>query len=341
VSDFPLIYVEGTPRELGLQHGRQLKNRIEKVIEFYKRVFKKPESEVFQHAAHFQKLLTAEFPDYATEIEAIAEGAEIDPLWVYAINARSEILTMFVTECTAVFSSDGGILAQNWDWAGDLEELVVLLHITRSDGHRILMLAEPGIIGKMGMNSSGFGVTLNFLYAPGKLSGLPIHVMLRALLDCTDLEQGKKLAEQYAQGKGGNIIWGSADGNYFNLEFANNEFFTLTGRSHMVHTNHYLGNDELNSERERLQSSMQRYARANEMISSFDTVETATQILLDASGDLPICRPYVNDEELGSIGTVCSIVMDLKSKIFHFTPGNPYDHEFRAIDFGQMMSPTD
>ena len=92
---------------------------------------------------------------YAEEIEGIAQGAAVDPLDIYALNARSEILALPAQECTALCFPDARLLGQNWDWAQDLEELAVLMRIVRSDGHRILMLTEPGMIGKIGMNSAG------------------------------------------------------------------------------------------------------------------------------------------------------------------------------------------
>jgi isopenicillin-N N-acyltransferase-like protein len=40
--------------------------------------------------------------------------------------------------------------------------------IIRPDGHQLIQLTEPGILGKIGMNSAGVGVCLNILAA-----GLP------------------------------------------------------------------------------------------------------------------------------------------------------------------------
>ena len=145
-------------------YSRLLKDRIFKVIEFYQGIFKRNESEIFEVAKVFKKRIKDFNPAYCVEIEAIAEGAEVDPLWIYALNARTEIITRFINECTAFYFSGSGILSQNWDWAEELEELVVIMKITRPDGHSILQMTEPGIIGKIGFKTSNLGVTLNILH---------------------------------------------------------------------------------------------------------------------------------------------------------------------------------
>jgi isopenicillin-N N-acyltransferase-like protein len=66
-------------------------------------------------------------------------------------------------ECTSLFCPTNGILAQNWDWDKTLESLMFVQKITRPDRHQLIQLTEPGILGKIGMNSAGLGVCLNIL----------------------------------------------------------------------------------------------------------------------------------------------------------------------------------
>ena len=66
-------------------------------------------------------------------------------------------------ECTTLAFKNQRILGQNWDWESDIEELAVILDIETEDGHRILTMTEPGMIGKIGMNNHGVGVGLNFM----------------------------------------------------------------------------------------------------------------------------------------------------------------------------------
>ena len=57
------------------------------------------------------------------------------------------------------------------------------------------------------------------------------------------------------------------------------------------------------------------------------------KLLLDQSHpDLPICRPYVEDPDLGNVGTICTIIMDLKNTQLHITRGSPLKSTFTIFD---------
>jgi isopenicillin-N N-acyltransferase-like protein len=326
---FPLISLEGTDKEIGIQHGKLLRGRILKTIDFYKTIFP-PHDQIVQAAQHFKQIIQKHNPKYIDEIEGIAEGADIDPFWIYAINSRTEILRnhqIDPNECTAVYFKPTSILAQNWDWAEEFENLSVLMKISKTDGHTILTVTEPGMIGKIGLNNKGLGVCLNILQSGSKLNGLPIHVLLRAVLDSKNIEEAKLLIEKNNLGKASNIIIGDYQGNCIDFEFSSKELSTIeNNRPTMIHTNHFIKNPSLNVDLEKLASSFARYKKASEIVEDLDdySVSSMRKILLDTSDEeLPVCRKYIADEELGKVGSVCSIIMDLKNFEMHLTRGNP------------------
>ena len=336
---FPIIDLQGTAEERGIQHGTLLKDRIHQTIKFYKLVFKLPEKEILETAEHFTSVIESVNHDYLVELEAIAQGAEVDPRWILALNCRSEIITMVnqnPNECTALVVPNSGLLAQNWDWAEALEGLSVIMRIKYPSGHTILMMTEPGIIGKIGLNSSGVGVTLNFLHAPGKLDGVPIHILLRMVLDSRNYDEAVEKTRNYAIGKAGNIIIASGH-QYIDFEFANTEFHELSANDQIPfsHTNHFLADKRLNTRGDLLASSYARYARSRQIIESNDSPSTIADIkalLKDQqNSSLPICRPYIVDAEIGNVGTICSLIMDLRSLTLYYTPGNPFTNEYRSI----------
>jgi hypothetical protein len=53
-----------------------------------------------------------------------------------------------------------------------MRELIVVLEIRRPGFPTILMMTEPGIIGKIGFNSAGLGVALNWLTCGQPLFGV-------------------------------------------------------------------------------------------------------------------------------------------------------------------------
>jgi isopenicillin-N N-acyltransferase-like protein len=105
---------------------------------------------------------------------------------------RTEIAFGMLSDgCTALSwkTSDASFLAQNWDWNFDQTPNIICLSIKQSPKPSIHMMTEGGIIGKIGLNSAGVGVTLNAIQAPGvSYDKLPCHLALRTVLNSTSRE---------------------------------------------------------------------------------------------------------------------------------------------------------
>lgn len=335
--NFPIIVLKGDPSNIGFQHGKILRERIKKTISWYKSILPRKESEILSLAAHFKSEIFRFEPNYCDEIEALADGAEVDPLWIYALNSRSEIMNTFTNECTAVYFKNTAILGQNWDWAQELEKLAIILKVIPDNKPKILMMSEPGIIGKIGFNSEGIGVCLNFLDSGQVCEGVPVHIILRAILESPTIEEVTQLIQPFKEGKSTNILIGDSQGECLDFEFANQQIFQpKTDSKVFLHTNHYLDNEELNSNTEKLASSFTRYEQALLLIQNIKdgSIDEMKNILLDQTReDLPICRPYIPHPDLGNVGTVCSIIMDLMSLKLHITQGNPLKTPFTSISF--------
>ena len=332
---FPIISLKGSSADIGLQHGRILRKRINETINWYKKIISREESEILALATHFKSEIAQFNPNYCDEIEGVAAGAEVNPLWIYALNSRSEIMNSFTNECTAIYFKDTAFLGQNWDWAKELEKLAVILHIKSEDKPEILMMSEPGIIGKIGLNSKGIGVCLNFLDSGQVSKGVPIHILLRSILDSRSIDEAITQINPFKEGKSANILIGDAQGGCIDFEFANQQIYEPQSDSKVfLHTNHYLLNEELNIDLEKLANSFVRYEQALQMVQTFEdnSLEGMKRILLDQTrGDMPICRPYVPNPDIGNAGTVCSIIMDLKELKMHITLGNPIENPFTTI----------
>ena len=190
------------------------------------------------------------------------------------------------------------------------------------------------------MNSSGVGACLNFLNINKTLRGIPIHIVLRAILDSTSIESARALIKRAGLGKAGNILMGDQKGVCFNIEYAGDESFeTELSDDVMIHTNHCLG-EYLNA-KEDFPSSYARYAAAKKLTESLDDfgVYAMQNILSDRSNSgLPIYRTYVADPELGTMGTICTIVMDLQNKKFYIRKGNSLDDKLMMVFDGGNSS---
>lgn len=346
IEKFPVIELSGTHAEIGFQHGSKLKKRIERTIEFYTDVTKtlnqmdriENEKTILNYAKHFRKVIRDHNPLFATEMEQIARGAGVDPLWIYAINARSEIMSNMEkgsTECTALYFQKTRLLGQNWDWAADFENLAVIMKITFENGHQILQITEPGMIGKIGFNNKGFGVLLNFLHIAKPMEGYPIHLILRSLLEKHSMNEGLEFVKKLRIGCSGNIIMGDGNGKYQDIEFGGDKYYLLENTdSVFTHTNHFIQNKNLNTEPENMLSSISRYNKASKLISNLNdqSIGKMKEILADNSdSELPICRPYIQGQTMQNVGTVCTIIMDLKNLVMNLTKGSPLQNEYSKI----------
>jgi isopenicillin-N N-acyltransferase like protein len=122
------------------------------------------------------------WPDLVAEIEGIAAGAGVPLAALLRLQARTELIGG--AECSLI--GQPGVVRQNWDWHPDVAPLVWL--VEQPGGRWFATLTEAGIAGKIGLSSAGLCVGLNFLRCSldGGLDGVPIHVLLRLLLDRVD-----------------------------------------------------------------------------------------------------------------------------------------------------------
>jgi isopenicillin-N N-acyltransferase-like protein len=335
VKKFRHLYLHGHPAEVGYQHGSSLSGEIREVLDYYRGLFGLAESELRRQGAHYGEIIRKFDAGFATEIEAIARSAGLDTRLIYALNSRSEIFNnVMLAECTAVINSGEALLAQNWDWAEVFEPLVVDMSIERPDGHRIRMLTEPGIIGKIGMNSAGLGVCLNILTSAHRIEGLPVHVLLRAILECRSLGEVEAIVDRHSTGKASHILVGDASGGCLSIEFSGGVSLRLKPESGLLcHTNHYLANPSLNSTI-LFPSTEERMRRAMQLLNKDASREGIRHMLLDRSmAEMSICRPYspADIQGFGNVGTVFSLVMDLTSGKMDIRAGSQGDTNFYRV----------
>lgn len=175
--------------------------------------------DVREVARAFQPALEKLTPHLLTEMEAIAEGADLDILDIVALNCRSEIaLGKFSDGCTALSwkKNEGArVLSQNWDWTTTVKKNLAMISIEQIGKPTIYMVTEvsawslplyqpqystnseqAGIVGKIGFNSNGVGTCLNAIRAKPMISSkLPIHVALRLCLESTSVDSAVQTLE--------------------------------------------------------------------------------------------------------------------------------------------------
>jgi isopenicillin-N N-acyltransferase like protein len=333
MTTFPYIEVAGDAKSRGFNYGTALRDSIVATWQYYRdTVFttsKLSRGEITQRAKRIRELIGDFNPDYCTEIEAIAEAAGLAAWEVYALNARTEILNAVVGECTAVYLPDSRVLGQTWDWLAALENLVAITKYTDLDGDRIVTLAEPGQLAKIGLNSSGIGVCLNFLVAPHALEGVPVHVLIRALLECRDLADARRTIARAGHGKASHFLIADAHGDALSYEFAGSRSGEVPPVDGVyAHTNHCIAPTR-DPRGYVIPTSVERLAAARAQAAQRDesSVEAMKRIL-SYDDDTPSAinvryrpEPLLGGDDVGSCAT---LIMDLPARELHVRKGpNP------------------
>jgi isopenicillin-N N-acyltransferase-like protein len=286
------------------------------------------------------------------EMDGIARGAGLKLDEIVLINARTDILAIVEHEillehapgCTALalFGEVGGkpalALGQNWDWDPLMARSPVVLRLEPDDAPPLVTLTEAGMLAKIGFNQHRLGVCLNFLshLSDGQKEhfGVPIHCLLRAVLECQSINQAVEVVESSPRCASANFLVAQHDAGgpaALDLEITPNDVVTLGPEgSSLVHTNHFISPSLAGGcTSGRGPSTMTRYASAT-LLSSIAELEEADpvtrmeQVLVSREGlPYPISRDPDPDP---SISTLAGIVMDLTRNRFILSNGSPHEN---------------
>ena len=336
---FPHHVFRGGPRERGAAYGEALRDRIEATLALYADVLfaNVARDRLQQSAARARALVDAFSPDLATELDAVARGANLSPWQIHLLNARTEILNAPVDECTALYFESSALLGQNWDWVEALEALAILVTWELPSGRRILAFTEPGMLGKIGMNDAGVGVCLNILFSPHALDGVPVHVLTRAVMDCASLDEARATIARSGFGKASHLLVGDASGTCHSVEFAGggrHECAPADGT--LLHTNHCLAPAAADAAT-KSGTTVPRFEQACAHLaatSARDRAAMETILLDDSRGATSINRAYTPEPLLAGqpVGTCGTFIMDLPQRQLHVKRGPGPEATFATLD---------
>ena len=193
-------------------------------------------------------------------------------------------------------------LAQNWDWMGRQREALVLLHTQGPSGQSITTLTEAGMLAKIGINQSGFALGLNILrsHRDGTRVGVPVHVLLRHLLDCRSVAHARErfhaLQTELGLGFGAasNVPCADAEGQAACFEVSPAGWAEVTPtEGEVVHTNHFV-----------CESLLAEQAPMGPGLSSHNRLSTAGQHALQTPIGQADLERFLRDESDGFL-SIC------------------------------------
>lgn len=264
--------------------------------------------------------LGSRWPDLLDEVVGIAAGAGVAAGDLLAIQARTELLGGAECSLTAQLDGRGCVVAQNWDWHPDIVPL--LWTVEQPDGRWFTTFTEAGMLGKIGLSSAGLCVGLNFLRCSldGGVGGVPIHVLLRVLLDRVDgMEEAVRLLVESPVSASSCITVGS-DRALLAAEVSPGGCRLVPpdgGR--LLHTNHFLAGPPLGEDVEAAEDS-----------STFDRFTA-----LERGGSLashPLCRHESADDAWPDrLATLASLVMEPGVPRLRCAGGPPCETSLREV----------
>jgi isopenicillin-N N-acyltransferase-like protein len=245
-------------------------------------------------------------------------------------------------------------LAQNWDWMGRQREALVLLHTQGPSGQSITTLTEAGMLAKIGINQSGFALGLNILRSKrdGSRLGVPVHVLLRHLLDCRSVAHARERLQALQTelglgfGAASNVPCADAEGQAACFEVSPAGWAEVTPTDGVVvHTNHFV-----------CESLLAEQAPVGPGLSSHSRLSTAGQHALqtpigqadlerflrdESDGFLSICRspdPSVPPES--RVESVAGIVMQTQPPAMWVACDVPSRVAFESVPLARETVPA-
>ncbi|KAJ9493631.1 hypothetical protein LTR99_000222 [Exophiala xenobiotica] len=326
------IKCSGSPYEIGQQHGQNAKTEVHGSIAFYEAFFKERTqlswSQVRDVARAFSPLLESTYPQYLEEMKGVADGAGTDLDSIIALNVRTEIAYGMLSDgCTAFTwkTSDESFIGQNWDWRIEQTPNIVSLSIEQPPKPTIKMMTEGGIIGKIGLNSAGVGVTLNAIAAPGvSYNKLPVHLALRTVLDSSSREEAANALRKVGVAAAGHITIADASTGAIGFECSALDIveMPMDQRGICTHSNHLVKEHKVQGSAF-LPDSPFRLMRIQELMAGIDkpNLQNLNEALKDEK-NYPgaICRAV---GEKSAMQTLFSIVMDLTHGFARVKMGRP------------------
>ncbi|AMK12127.1 C45 family autoproteolytic acyltransferase/hydolase [Pseudodesulfovibrio indicus] len=356
----PVIELSGTPFDMGLAHGRALKNLIREFVDSVTEVHRmnngylsvdKPPLETFcmKNLGFLEKFS----PDLVEEMRGIAEGAgvtfreilylnsflELEDLRAPSVGAR--VLPDGLWGCTTFNvtreAGEGGraYIGQTYDMEKYYEKFLCLLRITPEKGPSQLVVSFAGILGLNGLNSAGVGAVINKVTATDARPGVIYPFIMRKALASERI--GDALGAAIFSPRAGGINYQFAgSGVAFCAETSAAYYQLLEIDGSIAHTNHFVGSDMRRFETPNWLShggSMVRRQVADNFLKKHRGTlnpEKLKELTRDHTNH-PRCicaHGFPGEDPRTAFHTVFAVIMDPEAGWLDLCPGNPCENGY-------------
>ena len=338
----PVIRVEGTHREVGLQMGEATRDAIRAEVEgaWDDLPAGRTKADQLALAAEYRAFTEPRLPWLLEELDGCAEAAGVDRLEFFACTMeeiwyepRAPRTQGRCSDLVAgpVATADGHLLvAHNNDLSPSAEPKIVALEKRVTGDPVVLQLGGIPILS-VGWNSAGLSLTGNELSPNDERVGISRDHQVLEMIRARSLEEMVAAALRPDRASSYNNVLTSADGGVANVEGSatDAEVTGLDERGHLAHTNHYVCDRMLpfEGDPDYAPSSATRYDRARELLAAAPPrslmMDRMRELLADHETDPSVCR---HPRDGGSqTKTVFWCVADVTDGRIVFGRGNPCD----------------
>ena len=332
------IALSGDHYALGYGHGEACGSGIREFYDFAMNLFKRTqhisEKEVLDRAACFLNPIRSFCPHLARELEGVAAAAEMPLEAAVFLHVRTELSHHQKSGCSAFAvarerTAHGGMLAgQNWDNVPWYAERMIVLELHPEGKPSLLMVTFPGVIGYIGINSSGVSVWDNQLMCDGWKTGVPHYFLKRMILEQETVEDVIRMLRSSEPASSENFVVTDGGGRVASIECTPHGIGVLEPEGGIIaHTNHFLS-PSLRSLERYITILPDTCDRLKRLCTLFDAhgdnlcVETMKCILSDHENfPQSLCRHV--DHTPHSMATCSSVIAEPAEGRMHIARGNP------------------
>jgi len=245
------------------------------------------------------------YPDFLREIEGIADGAGAQFNDIFLWNCRGDFpgggdqSPAEAAGCTTVMIPAGGdqpaVIAHNEDDQAELDGHCFLVRVRPSHGLGFVSFYSPGLLPghTFAVNDAGLVQAINHIRPNDQVVGIPRHIIARAVLASTDLDEALAVLSRRDRASGFHHNLGQAgNGQLLSVEAPASVCAVRHITSAAVHSNHLVFPECADIGQEVADSSASRQRRAEALISDGALEGRDALVILGdrAESELPIYR---------------------------------------------------
>ncbi|MBN1669623.1 MAG: hypothetical protein JXR37_01225 [Kiritimatiellae bacterium] len=344
-----LVPLQGTPYEMGRQHGEQFRDGARTMFEMrialcLKQTREASRARLLELAAESLPLFKDYAPHVYAEFRGIAEGAGLSERELYIANGYTDFVDLAkrrygaVSECTSLAvapkaAADGKLyMGQTWDMHASVMPHIVALHRKPADGPATIALTTAGCLALIGINEAGIGIGNTNLAPIDAKPGVMYLALIHNALAQDTFDAAVAAVTRAPRMSGHHYYLGGPAGEFTAVETSAARHAALTPDelgvyAHANHYDHRILARELVAER-----TPNSVARSSQMWRLLSREagrlgpDSLAQLLCDH--EAPICRHTDLPDEPRTCAAALMCPPDRKIWLLH---GNPCEQQMQAF----------